>query len=140
MRAARQELSFQKMESCGNDYIYIDNRDGAVASPESLCVGLCDRHYGIGSDGIVLIERSARADARMRMFNSDGSEGEMAGNCVRCVAKFLYDNGIAAREELFIESASGLHHCKLYISGGRVSSVCVDMGRASLSPPRSPFS
>ncbi len=138
MRTARQELAFQKMEACGNDYIYIDNRNGTVTSPESLCVTLCDRHYGVGSDGIVLIERSEKADARMRMFNLDGSEGEMAGNCVRCVAKFLYDNGITQREDLKIETASGIRHCKLYISGGKASSVCVDMGRADLSPASIP--
>ncbi len=138
MRTDRQILSFEKMEACGNDYIYIDNRDGIVSSPESLCVSLCDRHYGIGSDGIALIERSECADARMRMFNSDGSEGEMAGNCVRCVAKFLYDHGIAPRETLTIETASGIHHCKLYISGGRVSSVCVDMGSVRFSPAALP--
>ncbi len=98
----------------------------------------CDRHYGIGSDGIVLIEHSDKADARMRIFNSDGSEGQMAGNCVRCVAKYLYDNGIAQREELKIETGSGIRHCKLYISGGKASSVCVDMGCADLTPASLP--
>ena len=82
------------MQSCGNDYIYFDNLDGKITCPESLAINFVDRHYGIGGDGIVLIERSDVADAKMRIFNKDGSEGDGGGNAIRCVAKYLYEKGI----------------------------------------------
>ena len=131
-------LPFTKMQGAGNDYIYINCFEHGLSHPAQAAIQLSDRHFGIGGDGLVLILPSDVADARMRMFNLDGSEGEMAGNCVRCVAKFLYDNGITQREDLKIETASGIRHCKLYISGGKASSVCVDMGRADLSPASIP--
>ena len=132
LRDGHQKLRFAKMQSTGNDYIVIDNRDGAIAYPESLCVKLCRSHYGVGADGIALIESSEVADARMRIYNRDGSEGRMAGNCIRCVAKYLYDNGLAARDEIDIETVSGVHHLKLYTRHGRVSSVSVDLGAPDL--------
>ena len=138
MRDEPQKLRFAKMQSTGNDYIIIDNRDGAVAYPESLCVRLCKAHYGVGADGIALIESSDVADAKMRMYNRDGSEGRMAGNCIRCVAKYLYDNGIVDREEINIETASGIHHMKLFTRHGKVSSVSVDMGMPNLRPESLP--
>ena len=98
MRAWRQRIKFAKMHSCGNDYIFIENFDGKITCPESLCISLCTPHYGIGGDGIVLIEKSAVADAKMRSFNRDGSEGKMAGNNIRCVAKYLYDKGYIRSE------------------------------------------
>ncbi|MDO4573420.1 MAG: carbamoyl-phosphate synthase large subunit, partial [Clostridia bacterium] len=98
MRAWRQKIAFAKMQSAGNDYIFIENFDGAISCPESLCVSLCTPHYGIGADGIVLIEKSSVADAKMRSFNRDGSEGRMAGNNVRCVGKYLYDKGYVRSE------------------------------------------
>ena len=132
LRGDRQKLRFAKMQSTGNDYIIVDNRSGAVAYPESLCVRLCRAHFGVGADGIALIETSEVADAKMRMYNRDGSEGRMAGNCIRCVAKYLYDNGLAARDEIDIETVSGVHHLKLYTRHGRVSSVSVDLGAPDL--------
>ncbi len=138
MREEPQKLRFAKMQSTGNDYIVIDNRDGAVAYPGSLCVRLCRPHYGVGADGIALIENSEIADAKMRMYNRDGSEGRMAGNCIRCVAKYLYDHGIVGKEEIDIETASGVHHMKLYTRQGKVSSVSVDMGAPSLDPASLP--
>ncbi|MBR5870596.1 MAG: carbamoyl-phosphate synthase large subunit, partial [Clostridia bacterium] len=93
MRLWRQKIPFVKMHSCGNDYIYIENFDNKITCPESLCVSYCTPHYGIGGDGIVLIERSTVADAKMRTFNRDGTEGKMGGNNIRCVAKYLYDMG-----------------------------------------------
>jgi carbamoyl-phosphate synthase large subunit len=132
LREARQKLKFAKMQTCGNDYIFIENFRGEITCPESLCVTFCDRHYGIGADGIVLMERSARADARMRMFNADGSEGAMAGNALRCMGKYLYDNGIVRKEELTIETVSGIKTVQLYTANGKVTSACVDMGRATL--------
>ena len=134
MREVHRQIKFEKMESCGNDFIFINNFDGSIKSPESLCVSLCDRHRGIGADGIVLIEASNIADAKMRMFNKDGSEGKMAGNSIRCVGKYLYDRGIINRESTTVETASGIKNLKLYTRDGRVSSVMVDMGRISFEP------
>ncbi|MBR6764063.1 MAG: carbamoyl-phosphate synthase large subunit, partial [Clostridia bacterium] len=102
MRPWRETIPFTKMHSCGNDYIFIENFDGRISCPESLCVNLCTPHIGIGGDGIVLIELSRVADAKMRTFNRDGSEGRMAGNNIRCVAKYLYDKGYVRREAMTI--------------------------------------
>ncbi len=128
MRPWRQQIGFAKMHSCGNDYIFIENFDGKITCPESLCVNLCAPHTGIGGDGIVLIERSAAADAKMRSFNKDGSEGAMAGNNIRCVAKYLYDRGYIRSEVMSVETRSGVHRMRLYLRDGKVSSVSVDMG------------
>ncbi|MBQ8081515.1 MAG: carbamoyl-phosphate synthase large subunit, partial [Clostridia bacterium] len=138
MRPWRQRIRFAKMHSCGNDYIFVENFDGKITCPESLCIQLCAPHYGIGGDGIVLIERSTVADARMRSFNRDGSEGRMAGNNIRCVAKYLYDKGYVRSEYMTVETASGLHRLKVYLRDGKVSSVSVDMGPASLDAARIP--
>ena len=130
MRKFRRKIPFAKMHSCGNDYIFVENFDGKITCPESLCVSLCAAHYGIGGDGIVLIESSSIADAKMRSFNKDGSEGKMAGNNIRCSAKYLYDKGYVKKENMTVETASGVHSLKLYIRDGKVSSVSADMGRA----------
>ena len=140
MRHDRLSLPFCKMQSCGNDYIYFDNRDGRITSPESLALTASDRHYGIGGDGVVLIENSHVADAKMRMFNKDGSEGLMAGNSIRCVAKFLYDKGIVPKEHMTIETQSGVRPLSLLIFGGKTGSVTVDMGKAYLAPRLVPVS
>ena len=131
MRETRQRIRFTKMQSCGNDYIFIDNFDGQITCPESLCVSLCAPHYGIGGDGIVLIERSTVADAGMRSFNRDGSEGKMAGNNIRCVGKYLYDKGFTDRETVTIEAGGSTHLLQLHLRDKRVGSATVDMGRAS---------
>ena len=138
LRPWRQKIPFAKMHSCGNDYIFVENFDGRITCPESLCVGLCTPHYGIGGDGIVLIERSTIADAKMRSFNRDGSEGRMAGNNVRCVAKYLYDKGYIRSERMTIETASGVCSLKVYLRDGKVSSVSVDMGRADFTASHVP--
>jgi len=93
---------------------------------------MCDRHYGIGAYGIVLMEKSDVADAKMRIFNRDGSEGKMAGNCIRCVGKYLYDNNLVHSENITVETGSGIRSLKLYTRNGKVSTVCVDMGPASI--------
>ncbi|MBO4326558.1 MAG: carbamoyl-phosphate synthase large subunit [Clostridia bacterium] len=136
MRSSRLSVPFVKMQTCGNDYIFIDNFDGKITCPESLCVALCEYHTGIGADGIVLIGSSSHADASMRTFNKDGSEGLMAGNNIRCVAKLLYDRGLvpASAEEISIETASGIYKASLYFRDGLVSSVSVDMGRVEPEP------
>ena len=131
LRTQRRKLRFSKMETCGNDYVFLENFDGRVTCPESLCVTFCDRHAGIGADGIILMERSDVAAARMRMFNADGSEGLMAGNALRCMAKYLHDRGFAGGDEIAIETAGGIKTVQVYTTDGLVTSACVHMGRAS---------
>ena len=132
LRESREKLRFAKMETCGNDYIFLENFDGSITCPESLCVSLCDRHYGVGADGIVLMEKSDAADARIKMYNADGSEGAMAGNALRCMGKYLYDNGIVSKDVVTIETEKGIKSVELYILGGKATSATVDMGKASL--------
>ena len=132
MRKERQHIPFAKMQGCGNDYIFFDNREGLISSPGSLCISVCDRHYGIGGYGIVLIENSDVADAKMRMFNRDGSEGKMAGNAIRCVGKYLYDKGIIKKEYMSIETAGGLKSLLIYTRNGVANTISVGMGKADL--------
>jgi carbamoyl-phosphate synthase large subunit len=132
MRSKKQSLRFTKMQSCGNDYIYFDCFKQTVESPESLAIALSDRHYGVGGDGVILIAPSDTADAKMRMFNLDGSEGVMCGNGIRCVAKYLFDNDIVQKRDICIETLGGVKTLRLRTKEGKVSSVSVDMGRASL--------
>lgn len=134
MRTERQNIHFSKMQGSGNDYIFIDNFDGKITCPESIALTYADRHFGIGGDGLVLIERSSIADARMRIFNIDGSEGKMAGNCIRCVAKYLYDKGIVKKDVMQIETASGIKEVTVYLSDGAVTSASVNMGKANFAP------
>ncbi|NCC67592.1 MAG: diaminopimelate epimerase, partial [Clostridia bacterium] len=138
MRQSREVISFAKMQGSGDDYVFFENFDGRISCPESLATSLTDRHYGIGGDGIVLIESSETADAKMRIFNKDGSEGKMAGNCIRCVGKYLYDRGIVPRLEMTIETASGIKELQLYSFGGQVRSAMVNMGKAILAPSQIP--
>lgn len=128
------KLKFTKMQGCGNDYIYINCFDQEINFPESLSVLLSDRHFGVGGDGLVLIMPSAVADAKMRMFNSDGSEGKMCGNAIRCVAKYLYDNGMVRKLNMTIETLAGIKYLTLSINNGQVAAVRVNMGPAELRP------
>ena len=132
------KLNFTKMHGCGNDYIFIFCYDMEIYSPERLSAILSDRHTGVGGDGIVLILRSDIADAKMRMFNADGSEGLMCGNAIRCVAKYLYDNGIVRKAAMKIETSSGVRGLRVIAGDGVASSVKVDMGRARLKPAQIP--
>ena len=138
LRSARIQLPFTKMHGCSNDYIYINCFDMEINSPESLCVLLANPHTGVGSEGLVFIMRSAVADARMRLFNLDGSEGGMGGNAIRCVAKYLYDNGIVKKKKMRIETLSGIRDLFLATRDEKVSSVKVDMGCAELHPQKIP--
>ena len=140
MRSERMQLSFTKMHGCGNDYIYINCLERTIESPESLSILLSDRHYGIGGDGVVLMLPSTVADAKMRMFNLDGSEGQMCGNAIRCVAKYLYDNKIIASLTMKIETLSGVKELALTTTDGLVSSVRVNMGLAEMNPTKLPVS
>ena len=139
MRKEKGVLKFSKMEGCGDDYIFFNNQCGIITCPESFAIEFCDRHYSIGGDGIVLIETSEIADAKMRIFNLDGSEGKMAGNSIRSVAKFLYDNDIVKKDEMTIETASGVKTVRVFTREGKVSSATVDIGKAELKPERIPI-
>jgi len=138
MRERRKRIDFIKMQGCGNDYIYIDCLENMVASPESLSVYMSDRHFGVGGDGIVLIAPSDVADARMIMYNLDGSEGMMCGNAIRCVGKYMYDVAGHKKKHMTIETKSGIKKLELMTSGDVVVRVKVDMGKAELDPKKIP--
>ena len=138
MRDQRRKINFIKMQGAGNDYIYIDCLENMVASPESLSVYMSDRHFGVGGDGIVLIAPSKVADARMIMFNLDGSEGNMCGNAIRCVGKYMYDYRGHKKRHMTIETKSGIKKLELMTSGDVVVRVKVDMGKAELTPSKIP--
>lgn len=129
---------FYKMHGIGNDYIYFDCLDTPLENPEAAALKLSDRHFGIGGDGIVLICPSVLADAKMRMFNADGSEGKMCGNAIRCVGKYLYDFQKTNKTTLKIETLSGVKTLFLNVENGKTQSVKVDMGAPSLSPEQIP--
>lgn len=126
---------FYKMHGIGNDYIYFNCMEKELSDPEGVSIRLSDRHKGVGGDGIVMICSSSVADAKMRMFNADGSEGNMCGNAIRCVGKFLYDFAIVKKPLLTIETRSGIKTLQLCIGkDGKVESVKVDMGAPILNP------
>ena len=120
--------------------LYEHVRSTAAGRPRALAIEVSDRHFGIGGDGLILIMPSERADARMRMFNADGSEGEMCGNGVRCVAKYLYDHGLTRKQQVTVETGRGILTLDLEVSGGRVQRVRVDMGPPILEAERIPTS
>ena len=125
-------MRFTKMEGLGNDYLY---HFGEIENPAEVSIKLSDRHFGIGSDGIILIDQSDKADFKMRIFNADGSEAKMCGNGIRCVGKFVYDKGCTDKTEIEIETLSGIKYLKLNVRDGKVESVRVNMGKAEVSPP-----
>ena len=132
MRTQPMLIKFSKMQGTGDDYIFINNMDESITCPESLSLTMCDRHYGVGADGLILIEKSDVADARMRIFNRDGSESVMAGNSIRCVGKYLFDNKIVNKDRINIETRSGIRDLRLYTRNGKVTTVSVGMGKASV--------
>lgn len=122
-------MKFTKMHGLGNDYVYIETfHQPEPSDPSLLAQTISDRHFGVGSDGLIMIMPSRAADARMRMFNADGSEGEMCGNGVRCVAKYLYDHGLAQKERVTVETGRGVLSLDLKIEQGKAKLVRVDMG------------
>lgn len=121
-------MKFTKMHGIGNDYIYVNGFEETVENPNELAVRVSDRHFGIGSDGLVLIEPSSVADFRMRMFNADGSEGDMCGNASRCIGKYVFDRGLTDKTRVTLETRSGIKVLELTVEGGKVKSVRVDMG------------
>lgn len=132
------KLTFTKMHGCGNDYIYFNCFEQTVKNPEALSVRLSDRHFGVGGDGIILICPSDKADAQMRMYNADGSEGKMCGNATRCIGKYIYERGIAKKPVVTLETLSGIKTLSLTVEEDRVTSVSVDMGGPILEPERIP--
>ena len=131
-------LKFTKMHGLGNDYIYINGFKEQIENPGDLSIKISDRHFGIGSDGIVLILPSDTCDFRMRMFNNDGSEAEMCGNASRCVAKYVYDNGLTDKEEITLETLAGVKILKMQVIDGKVEKVTVNMGQPILETKEIP--
>ena len=127
-------MKFTKMQGLGNDYIYLNCMDECPGDPQGLAKQLSDRHFGVGSDGLVLIMPSRAADIRMRMFNSDGSEAEMCGNASRCVGKYVYDNKIINKKMITMETLAGIKTLELTTENGKVALVRVDMGEPVLKP------
>ncbi len=132
------KLKFTKMHGCGNDYIYIDCFSQTLENPEELSIALSRPHFGIGADGIILICPSDIADAKMRIFNQDGSEGKMCGNGIRCVGKYLYDSGRIKNKVIFVETLSGVKRLELHLTQDKVDTVTVNMGKAELASKKLP--
>ena len=127
-------MKFTKMHGIGNDYVYVNMFEEQIDNPSEVARFVSDRHFGIGSDGLILIMPSEKADFRMRMFNSDGSESEMCGNGIRCVGKYVYDYKLTDKEEITIETLAGIKILKLFIKNQRVEMVRVDMCEPILDP------
>lgn len=138
LKSEKMKLPFTKLVGTGNDYIYINCFENQVTSPEFLSIFLSDRHNGVGGDGVILICPSEIADAKMRIFNLDGSEGMMCGNGIRCVAKYLYDNKMVTEKVIHIDTLSGIKECTVSTTAGLVHQVTVDMGKAELRPEKIP--
>lgn len=131
-------IKFTKMHGLGNDYVYIDAINQNIENESEMAKFVSDRHFGIGSDGLILICKSDIADFKMRMFNSNGSEAEMCGNGIRCVGKFVYDKGFTNKTEVRIETLAGIKTLILNIKDGKVDTVRVDMGEPILNPEEIP--
>lgn len=129
---------FTKMHGLGNDYVYMDAIHQKIENESSLAQFVSNRHFGIGSDGLILICKSFIADFKMRMFNSDGSEAEMCGNGIRCVGKFVYDKGLTDKTTVTIETLAGIKKLILNVKEGKVETVRVDMGEPILAPEKIP--
>lgn len=138
MRKERLKIAFSKMQSLGNDGVYIENFDNSVSCPESLAIHFADRNFGIGSNGLAVIGKSDVADAKMDIYNKDGSDGKTSGTSLICTGKFLYDRGIVDKTDITIETQSGIRKLGLYLSDGQVSGVTCDMGVPGLKPSEIP--
>ncbi|MBP3937793.1 MAG: carbamoyl-phosphate synthase large subunit [Clostridia bacterium] len=139
LRETKMQLKFTKMQATGNDDIYFNNFCKIIPSPESLTVNFTDRHFGIGADGVVLLESSDIADAKMVVYNTDGTQTRMAANSIRCAAKYLYDNGIVPKTNMTIETNCGVMKVKLYTFNGEVRSATVDIGKPDFNPASIPM-
>lgn len=131
-------MKFTKMHGIGNDYVYVNCFEETVENPKEVAVKVSDRHFGIGSDGLILIKPSDKADFTMEMYNADGSQGAMCGNGIRCVAKYVYDYGLTDKTEFSIETLGGIKYPKLTVENGKASLVEVNMGAPILKPAQIP--
>ncbi len=131
-------MKFTKMQGIGNDYVYVNCFRETVENPGAVAAKISDRHFGIGSDGLILIRPSKIADFWMDMYNSDGSQGAMCGNGIRCVAKYVYDYGLTDRTKIRVETKSGVKELEMTVENGKVSLVKVDMGAPVLRPEKIP--
>ena len=131
-------IKFTKMQGLGNDYVYIDAIHQTIENESLLAQIVSNRHFGIGSDGLILICKSDRADFKMRMFNADGSEAEMCGNGIRCVGKFVYDKQLTDKTNVTIETLAGIKKLELHVKNQQVETVKVDMGEPILAPEKIP--
>ena len=131
-------MKFTKMHGIGNDYVYVNCFEESVKNPAEVSKFVSDRHFGIGSDGLILISPSAIADFRMNIYNADGSQAEMCGNGIRCVAKYVYDYGLTDKTEISVETLAGIKYLRLQTENGKVASVEVNMGAPILEPKEIP--
>ena len=131
-------MKFTKMHGIGNDYVYVNCFEESVKNPAEVSKFVSDRHFGIGSDGLILISPSAIADFRMNIYNADGSQAEMCGNGIRCVAKYVYDYGLTDKTEISVETLAGIKYLRLQVENGKVASVEVNMGAPILEPNEIP--
>lgn len=131
-------MKFTKMHGIGNDYVYVNCFEESVKNPAEVSKFVSDRHFGIGSDGLILISPSATADFRMNIYNADGSQAEMCGNGIRCVAKYVYDYGLIDKTEISVETLAGIKYLRLQVENGKVASVEVNMGAPILEPKEIP--
>lgn len=131
-------MKFTKMHGCGNDYVYVDCTKEVIPDIEATAIRVSDRHFGIGSDGLILIKSSEVADFEMDMYNADGSRGKMCGNGIRCVAKYVYDHGLTNKTEITVDTQAGIKTLQLTVCDGKVSKVRVDMGEPVLIPQEIP--
>ena len=131
-------MKFTKMHGCGNDYVYVNLFEEQLDNPAEVSIKVSDRHFGIGSDGLITIGPSDKADFRMHIYNADGSEAEMCGNGIRCVAKYVYDHKLTDKTEITVETGTGVLTLILYPENGKVQQVRVDMGEPILTPAEIP--
>ena len=131
-------MKFTKMHGIGNDYVYVNCFEESVKNPAEVSKFVSDRHFGIGSDGLILISPSAIADFRMNIYNADGSQAELCGNGIRCVAKYVYDYGLTDKTEISVETLAGIKYLRLQVENGKVASVEVNMGAPILEPKEIP--
>mgnify|MGYP001921308384 FL=1 len=131
-------MKFTKMHGIGNDYVYVNCFEESVKNPAEVSKFVSDRHFGIGSDGLILISPSAIADFRMNIYNADGSQAEMCGNGIRCVAKYVYDYGLTDKTEISVETLAGIKYLRLQVENGKVANVEVNMGAPILEPKEIP--
>ncbi|MDP6380858.1 MAG: diaminopimelate epimerase, partial [Phycisphaerae bacterium] len=127
-------MKFTKMHGAGNDYVYINGFEEIVADPSALAARISDRHFGIGSDGLIMVLPSETADLRMRIFNADGSEAEVCGNGIRCLAKYAFEHGIMTNNPMRVETAAGMREVELFLEGDKVTRAKVKMGVPRLAP------